>query len=302
MVVPLLGGHHGANALAVRLAEVLGATAALTTASDVTLRVPLDAPPPGWRLRGRRRLQARRGGAAVRCAGAHRRGIGPVAGLAAGPAAGGRCADRHSGQRSRRCARPIWSTRRRPSCSASAASGWRRRPKSGLWSWSRSPRRTSRKEAVACVASIALKAAEPAIHGVARRLGVPARFFDAARLERETPRLKNPSDLVFRETGCHGVAEGAALAGVGAEGDLVLPKQRSQRATCAIARSAEIVDPHFVGRARGSLAIVGIGPGAAAARTPRGRGRDQQGDRPGRLQALSRSAGAAGRAQGAARL
>ena len=94
-----------------------------------------------------------------------------------------------------------------------------------------------------------------------------ARFFDAARLERETPRLKNPSDLVYRETGCHGVAEGAALAGVGAEGDLVLPKQRSQRATCAVARSAEIVDPHFVGRARGSLAIVGIGPGAAAART-----------------------------------
>jgi len=123
------------------------------------------------------------------------------------------------------------------------------------------------KEAVACVASIALKAAEPAIHGVGRRLGVPARFFDAARLERETPRLKSPSDLVYRETGCHGVAEGSALASVGTEGDLILPKQRSQRATCAIARSTEIVDPKVVGRARGSLAIVGIGPGAAAART-----------------------------------
>jgi len=123
------------------------------------------------------------------------------------------------------------------------------------------------KEAVACIASIALKAAEPAIHGVARRLGVPARFFDAARLERETPRLKNPSDLVYRETGCHGVAEGAALAGVGADGALVLPKQRSQRATCAVGRAPEIVDPNLVGRARGSLAVVGIGPGAAAART-----------------------------------
>jgi cobalt-precorrin 5A hydrolase/precorrin-3B C17-methyltransferase len=51
VVVPLLGGHHGANALAARLAEALGATAALTTASDVTLHVPLDAPPAGWRLR-----------------------------------------------------------------------------------------------------------------------------------------------------------------------------------------------------------------------------------------------------------
>jgi len=51
VVIPLLGGHHGANALAVRLAEALGAVAALTTASDVALHAPLDAPPAGWRLR-----------------------------------------------------------------------------------------------------------------------------------------------------------------------------------------------------------------------------------------------------------
>ncbi len=63
------------------------------------------------------------------------------------------------------------------------------------------------------------------------------------------------------------MAEGAALAAVGADGDLVLPKQRSQRATCAIARSPDILDPQRIGRARGSLAIVGIGPGAPAART-----------------------------------
>jgi cobalt-precorrin 5A hydrolase/precorrin-3B C17-methyltransferase len=91
-------------------------------------------------------------------------------------------------------------------------------------------------EAVACIASIASKAEEPALHGIARRLGVPLRFFEAARLEQEMPRLKNPSDLVFRETGCHGVAEGAALAVVGAAGDLILPKRRSAHATCALAR------------------------------------------------------------------
>src|SRR6056297_395086 len=49
-VVPLLGGHHGANALAVRLAEALEAHAAITTAGDLGLGVALDAPPPGWRL------------------------------------------------------------------------------------------------------------------------------------------------------------------------------------------------------------------------------------------------------------
>ena len=44
---------------------------------------------------------------------------------------------------------------------------------------------------------------------------MPARFFDAATLERETPRLRNPSDVVFAEVGCHGVAEGAAMAAAG---------------------------------------------------------------------------------------
>ena len=91
-------------------------------------------------------------------------------------------------------------------------------------------------EAVACIASIASKADEPALHGIARRLDVPLHFFPAARLEQETPRLKTPSDLVFRETGCHGVAEGAALVAVGAAGDLILPKRRSAHATCALAR------------------------------------------------------------------
>lgn len=89
---------------------------------------------------------------------------------------------------------------------------------------------------VACIASIASKSEEAALHTIARRFSVPLRFFEAARLEQETPRLKTPSELVFRETGCHGVAEGAALAFVGAAGDLILPKRRSAHATCALAR------------------------------------------------------------------
>src|SRR5205807_9659059 len=68
---------------------------------------------------------------------------------------------------------------------------------------------------VACIVSLALKAAEPAIHALARSLGVPARFFSAERLLAETPRLATPSAAVFRETGCHGVPEGAARAAAG---------------------------------------------------------------------------------------
>lgn len=89
--------------------------------------------------------------------------------------------------------------------------------------------------AVALVCSIDTKAPEPAVQALARRFDVPARFYPAERLERETPRLASPSEAVFRATGCHGVAEAAALAGAGAGGVLVVPKQASPRATCAVA-------------------------------------------------------------------
>jgi cobalt-precorrin 5A hydrolase / precorrin-3B C17-methyltransferase len=266
VVVPLLGGHHGANALAVRIAGALGATAALTTASDVTLRVPLDAPPAGWRLRakdGYKRVAAELlSGAPARIvveSGPHPDWLLEL------PQADDAAITIMVSDRADASANLIYA----PQTAVLGLGCERLAEEAEVWALVEESlaKANLAPDAVACVASIALKAAEPAVHGVARRLGVPARFFDAARLERETPRLKNPSDLVYRETGCHGVAEGSALAGVGAEGALILPKQRSQRATCAIARSTEIVDPKVVGRARGSLAIVGIGPGAAAART-----------------------------------
>jgi cobalt-precorrin 5A hydrolase/precorrin-3B C17-methyltransferase len=98
-------------------------------------------------------------------------------------------------------------------------------------------------------------------------LGVPVRVFPADALEAETPRLATPSDVVFAEVGCHGVAEGAALAVAGAGAALVLPKRKSLQATCAIARApAPLTD--LPGRSRGRVALVGIGPGQAAWRTP----------------------------------
>ncbi len=123
-------------------------------------------------------------------------------------------------------------------------------------------------QSLAAVVSIDVKADETAIHDVAAHFGVPARFFPAARLEEEAPRLQNPSDVVFAEVGCHGVAEGAALAGVGPSGDLVFPKIKSKGVTAAIAHSAATVDPATIGRARGTLYVVGIGPGADQWRSP----------------------------------
>ncbi|MFD0388064.1 hypothetical protein ACFQ4K_09830 [Tistrella bauzanensis] len=50
VVVPLLGGHHGANDLARRIAGAIDAIAAITTAGDLRFGVALDDPPAGWRL------------------------------------------------------------------------------------------------------------------------------------------------------------------------------------------------------------------------------------------------------------
>jgi len=93
-------------------------------------------------------------------------------------------------------------------------------------------------EQLLAVVSIDTRMDEPAILEVATHFRLPVRFFKAAALEQETPRLKNPSELVFAHVGCHGVAEAAALAAAGPDAELALPKMKSGAATVAIARIA----------------------------------------------------------------
>ncbi|WHO71073.1 cobalamin biosynthesis protein [Rhizobium sp. BT03] len=89
---------------------------------------------------------------------------------------------------------------------------------------------------LAAIASIDSRRHEPAILAVAEHFAVPALFFDAPRLEEETQRLKNPSEIVFARVGCHGVAESAALAAIGRDAELLLGKIKSAHATAAVAR------------------------------------------------------------------
>ena len=57
-VVPLLGGHRGANELGRRLGEALGVPAAITTAGDIRWQVALDDPPSGWVLENPRHCKS----------------------------------------------------------------------------------------------------------------------------------------------------------------------------------------------------------------------------------------------------
>ena len=270
VAVPLLGGHHGANAIARALASALGGVAAITTAGDLRLGIALDEPPPGWRLANPDRVKPL---AAALLAGE------PVAllddvcradWLRAGSVDWARSAARTIHVTDRAVAAdgdalvlhpPVLALgigcERFCSPEEVAALAQESLAAAGLAA-----------AAVALVVSVALKADEPAIHALAAALGVPARFFPAERLLAETARLSVRSDAAFRATGCWGVAEGAALAAAGPEGELVVPRRQSRRATCAIARAPAALDAGSLGRPRGRLAIVGIGPGDAAWRTP----------------------------------
>ena len=268
--VPLLGGHHGANALARAAADALGGTAAITTAGEVRLGVALDEPPPGWSVRN---ANAAKAVAAALLAGA------PVALVAeAGNAgwlreSGARFAER-APHTVRLTAHDVPGSDRElvlhPGVLALGV-GCERGVDEGelrdLVGKTLAARGVA-AAAVACIASLDLKAGEPAIHALAAELGVPARFFDAAALEAETPRLASPSDTVFRAVGCHGVAEGAALAAAGSSASLIVPKTRSARATCAVAQASDLIDAEAVGRPRGRLFVVGIGPGGDGWRSP----------------------------------
>jgi cobalt-precorrin 5A hydrolase/precorrin-3B C17-methyltransferase len=265
-VVPLLGGHHGANELARKIAEAIGSHAAVTTAGDVKFDIALDLPPPGYRLgnpsNAKRVMAALNRGAKVRLTGAapwleksglpfSKDGMVAIHVSEQEPATDGLSLTYHPAT----LTLGIGCERGAPADEAIALaeevlaqSGYKR-------------------ASIAAIGSIELKADEPAIHAVASHFGVPARFFEAQELEALTQRLANPSEVVFAETGCHGVAEGAALALSGPDGELVVEKRKGKRVTAAMARSPQPVT-ETGGRARGRLFVVGIGPGSDGWRSP----------------------------------
>lgn len=267
--VPLLGGHHGANALARRIAGLCGGHAAVTTASEVRFGLALDDPAPGFTLANPQHLKpataAVLNGAALALKGAPA----PFPGLPAwAPGFGG--VTLHVSEA------PVEGSDRglvyHPATLVMGLGCERHAEASELIALAEEVlnRNNLAPAALAAIASIDIKADEAAIHAAAAHFSVPARFFTADELKREAPRLKNPSETVAKEVGVPGVAEAAALAGAGPSGELIVEKTRSHRATCAIARSpAPILAPP--GRARGTVHVVGIGPGAPEWRTPAAR-------------------------------
>jgi len=283
-VVPLLGGHHGANRLARQIAEALDSHAAVTTAGDVALGVALDEPPAGWRLANpedaKPVMAALLGGARAVIEGTAPWLSGGLTLHTPSPAlptplteSGGRGGASGNVVRLTATVAPVEGDETRlvfhPQRFALGAGCARNCPAEEMAELVNSALSQAdiAPGAVAGVFSLDLKADEPAMNELARRLDVPLRLFSAAILEAEAPRLANPSEVVFAEVGCHGVAEGAALVGAGPGGVLAVEKQKSANATVALARAPAPIT-ELRGHPRGRVSLVGIGPGQADWRTP----------------------------------
>lgn len=104
-------------------------------------------------------------------------------------------------------------------------------------------------ESVAALASVNRKADEAGLLAAAAERGWPLRFYEPEVLA--TIGVPNPSPVVARAVGTPSVAEAAALA---SGGELVSAKRTSARVTVAVARRAP----------RGRLFLVSLGPGDTA--------------------------------------
>ncbi|GAB77082.1 precorrin-3B C17-methyltransferase [Austwickia chelonae] len=110
------------------------------------------------------------------------------------------------------------------------------------------------RESVAALTTIDLKAGELGLVQLAARLGLSLEHHPAERLAAQD--VPTPSAVVDGHVGSPSVSEASVLAHGAA---LVVPKQKTGDATCAIGRLP----------ARGRLWVVGLGPGVRDLLTPR---------------------------------
>lgn len=92
---------------------------------------------------------------------------------------------------------------------------------------------------ICALASIDIKRSEPGLLELAAHLGLPVAFFSADELAACEPQLSHRSAIAFANSGCHGVAESAALAMAarlgGSPVKLLIQRRSATRATFALA-------------------------------------------------------------------
>jgi cobalt-precorrin 5A hydrolase / precorrin-3B C17-methyltransferase len=238
-VVPLLGGHHGANQLALTIAEITKGHAAVTTASDVIFGYAYDEVAQGLTLGNPEHVKT---ATAARLRGEE--------------------VFRHNTIHDRKGDdRNIIYHPKVLAVGLGCERGTSIEEVQELITSTFAAHDLSTK-AIAVYASIDLKEDEAALSSLENVV-----YFSADELNAQASRIATPSDYVADTVGTASVAEAAALAAAGDEATLIVPKTKSKRATIAIAEAPE---PILVaaGKRRGKVSVVGLGPGSRTLRSP----------------------------------
>ncbi len=277
-VVPLVGGHAGgANALAARLAEGLDATAVLTTATD-SLGVPaLDT--LGWNYSGdvAEVTRAILDGHPVELVRSQPWPLPPLpsnvaeaavddpssgSGIVLGVPSARIVVSDELGTRLRNSSATADDLSHRPSVTLrppSLIAGMGCNRGTSAASLRDLLERTLTEaglaiESLAAIVSVDAKADEAGLVELASDLKIPFRTFAAEALAGFD--VPNPSSHAQEAVGTPSVSEASVLA---SGADLIVPKQKTPEATCAIGRIP----------ATGKLWVVGLGPGDRDLTTPR---------------------------------
>jgi cobalt-precorrin 5A hydrolase/precorrin-3B C17-methyltransferase len=272
-VIPLLGGHSGANNLANILSKILKVKPSTTTAGDTRYGVALDSPPVGWRVVNRDAakpiMAALLNNEAVSIQdetlnSVDKRWLADFDFVESGGAAQEvRVTYSNLQEKSNNLILAPGVLALGIGCERGASLGDLATFLSLIFK-----KYNLSEQAVACIATIDIKEDEGAIRAIADLWQVPVRLFEAAVLEKETYRVSDPSDYVFTTVGSHSVSEASALAAAGPDARLIMPKQKNKGITCAVALSQRIINPEKIGRGCGRLAVIGIGPGSNDWRAP----------------------------------
>ncbi|MEN5304743.1 precorrin-3B C(17)-methyltransferase [Pseudomonas sp. TWI628] len=232
-VVPLLGGLSGVNVMARELGEALGVAAAITTSGELRFGTCLLNPPEGYALadleQGKRFVSDLLAGESVRV-----EGDAPWLAQAHLPASDMARRTIHVGCDARVASRDELLIHPRCVVVALAAGG------PGLAEQVRGALREAgiAEPSLACLLVAEQAMAEPSLHEAAAELGVVLRF----------------------------AAMNGTLANMAAE---ALPEARLiEQSGLVIAAAPRPVDTASLGRKRGRLAVIGLGPGAAELMVP----------------------------------
>ncbi len=288
--VSLLGGHHGGNVLADHISRACAGQSVITTAGDCRFKAMLDAPPAGWKCLSSGSMTQSLGDLLEK-------GVFQTVGAdipewftAVSPATNSLNADPDSARTQNqhnipRIAFGLETDTARaeqgpilhyvPQTLVLGIGCARGISGAQLWADVQDLLRQYQLSpaAIAAIASVDVKKDEAALHFVAKKLGCEARFFPPAELEKQLEHIHHPSETVYREIGCHSVAEAAALSVAGPGAKLRVPKTKFNQAeqgyfaTLALSEAPHVITAPFLGQAQGHLSLVSLGPGGAAWRT-----------------------------------